>query len=69
MGRSKTLVIPQSRVEILAEALGKAVPQQGDVQNSLNTLVDDRNLEQIWLAIAVLSGRYPTPQQVIETYR
>ena len=66
---SNKLQIPKSRVELLASALGHSVFGMDDAATALPHLVNPENLNEIWLAIAILAGTYPTAKQVLEVYR
>lgn len=50
--------LPAVRLTALAEALGKPLPT-GNVDEAVAALVDPADWSQVWLALAVLSGRLP----------
>lgn len=61
-----------SRLPILAEALGRDHRPAGDLPQlvtALGELVDAHDRSEIWLALAVLTGRLPSESLVLETAR
>ena len=74
-GRGSTasmLAAWRARLPILAEALGRERPPAhgwSDVEASLNLLINARDRSELWLALAVLTGRLPTESLVLETAR
>ena len=50
--------LPAVRLSTLAEALGKPLPT-GSIDVAVAALVDPTDWSQVWLALAVLSGRLP----------
>ncbi|MBF4561677.1 glycosyltransferase family 4 protein [Microbacterium sp. VKM Ac-2870] len=61
-----------SRVSTLADALGRPRPSDVDKRSlaaAIGELVNARDREEIWLALAVLTGRFPNEELVLQTAR
>ncbi len=66
----------QLRVPVLQAALGAPEPDRprpvrasGDLAAALGDTVDVRDRAQVWLALSVLTGRFPTRSTVVEVAR
>jgi glycosyltransferase involved in cell wall biosynthesis len=57
------------RLGLLAAALDRAVPADADLAGALDGLVDPTDRSQVWLALAVLTGRMPEEDTVLEVAR
>ena len=57
-----------NRLPILAAALGKTTPAT-ELNNALAHLINPKDFGEVWLAFAVLTGKLPTEELVIETAR
>lgn len=61
-----------SRLPLLADALGRAHAPAHDQHSfaaSITELIDARNRDEVWLALSVLTGRFPTESLVLKTAR
>ena len=61
-----------SRLPIVAKALGRPLPSAHDeasLKLALGELIDGRERSEVWLALAVLTGRLPGETLVLETAR
>jgi glycosyltransferase involved in cell wall biosynthesis len=61
-----------SRLPVVAEALGRSLARVHDEASfaaALGELIDARNRSEVWLALAVLTGRLPSESLVLETAR
>lgn len=61
-----------SRLPLVAQALGREMPQVRDAASfsaALDEIVDAGDRCEVWLALAVLTGRLPTESLVLETAR
>ncbi len=72
LGRAWMAEVWLSRLPILAEALGRGLPTARDeasLKRALGELVDGTERSEVWLALAVLTGRLPGETLVLETAR
>ena len=59
------------RMSTLLRALGRPIPAGGStaVARAVETAMAEADARQVWLALAVLTGRLPTEEEVVETLR
>lgn len=71
--RSTTMVaVWLSRLPILAEALGRdhlAARDEASFAAALDAMINARDRSEVWLALSVLTGRFPGESLVLETAR
>jgi glycosyltransferase involved in cell wall biosynthesis len=59
----------KKRIPLLAATVGHAISPQLGLKVTLRQLINPKDYAQVWLAFAVLTGRLPTEELVIETAR
>lgn len=67
-----TASVWKQRLVTLADALGaepSSIAAEADIQFELNRLVDPQDRSLVWLALAVMTGRFPEPPLVQEVAR
>ena len=59
----------EKRLKLLAVALKRGIPNTKELAPALKQLINPKNFEEVWLAFAILTGKLPTEDLVIETAR